>query len=143
MIPTNPYPLLPGLNKDTIILNDFMRSLLLEALCSRMDLIEFFRQHLRIELSSQLPDRESNGTCPWCGSANDDDTPTFFVNTKSGKCHCIQCNREDDFLSILCEKKNMQLHQALYYLTGCLEERMNLILHGEADGNNNQSSAIR
>ena len=101
--------------KNQVILSDYMRDLLLQAICKHMDVPRFINSHL--ELPVEFTRTKGTGPCPWCRTAG-----TFSVDKKTGRCSCSQCGRKDDLLTLTSEKKNLPLHNTLFYLTGCLQE---------------------
>ena len=101
-------------NQEPVVLNDYMRGLLLTEICRRMDVARFFMYTLRIPV--EFTRTKGTGPCPWCGAAG-----AFTVHKKTGRCRCSQCGRSDDLLALFNEKENSELHGTLSILTGYLQ----------------------
>ena len=99
---------------EPVVLNSYMRGLLLAEICKRLNLPGFFRYTLGIPL--EFGKTTGRGPCPWCRKAG-----AFTAGRKTGQCRCSRCGRTADLLTLVNEKENQELHSTLIFLTGYLE----------------------
>jgi hypothetical protein len=100
---------------DSITLTPYMRELLLEEICSRINIIEYCQYILNAPFTQSIQNTFSGG-CPYCAGYQ-----AFVINKATGKYFCISCRAEGDFFTLMCEKQCRDLNAALQVLTGCLK----------------------
>lgn len=109
------------INQDNITLTPYMRSLLLDEICRRMNIIDYCHYILHITLEQSIKNTFT-GDCPFCRGYQ-----AFVINKSTGKYFCINCRVEGDFLTLMCKKDNNDLNSTLSVLSGYLkaEEKRN------------------
>jgi phage/plasmid primase-like uncharacterized protein len=101
--------------QDKISLSPYMRSLLLEEICKRMDIINYckFFYHLTFKKCTK---HTFTGDCPYCSGRR-----AFAINSTTGKSYCTACRQESDFLTLMSTKENIGLNSTLNRLSGYLK----------------------
>jgi len=102
---------------EPLVLNDYLRTILLTEICKRMDISIFFDSYLKLPL--KYAGTKGVGICPWCHT-----TGSFTVNKKNGTCSCRNCSRKSDLLNLVSKYQQFtHLNGALEYITGYLESQ--------------------
>jgi phage/plasmid primase-like uncharacterized protein len=99
-----------------ITLTPYMRDLLLDEVCRRMDIIDYCNCSLHITLELNIKDIFI-GECPFCN-----DRDSFAINKATGKYCCVNCDTEGDFFTLMSKKDGRDLDSTLQVLSGCLEK---------------------
>ena len=102
---------------EMISLTSYMRDLLLEEICSRMDIIEYCKYFYHLTFTQSLKDTYT-GDCPFCRARN-----SFAINKVTGKSYCLACGKERDFLALMSKRDGRDLNGTLQVLTGYLEAK--------------------
>jgi len=100
---------------DRITLTPYLRGMLLEEICSRLNIVEYYQFVLGNPFTRGIRNN-FEGDCPFCFSIK-----TFVVDRGTGKYFCITCKSKGDFLTLLCEKEDRDLNAVLQVLTGYLK----------------------
>ena len=100
---------------DQITLTPYMRSLLLEEICKRLNIIEYCEYFLNAPFTQSIKNTFT-GNCPYCAGYM-----AFVINKSNGKYFCMTCKCEGDFLTLMCEKERRDLNATLQVLTGYLK----------------------
>jgi len=101
---------------EKIDLTPYMRTLLLDEICSRMNIIDYCNITLHSTLEQNIKDIFI-GACPFCH-----DQDAFAINKATGKYICVNCNTEGDFFTLMSKKEGRDLNSTLQVLSGYLEE---------------------
>jgi hypothetical protein len=100
-------------NKITLPL--FIRSLLLEEICRRIDIIDYCDYWFHLTFKKCIK-HTYTGDCPYCSGHQ-----AFAINSTTGKSYCMACRNEGDFLTLMSTKENIDLNSTLHRLSGYLE----------------------
>jgi hypothetical protein len=100
---------------EQITLTPYMRSLLLEEICARLNIIEYCEYFLKRPLTQSIQNTFT-GNCPYCAGYM-----AFVINKSNGKYFCMSCKCEGDFLTLMCEKEHRDLNASLQVISGYLE----------------------
>jgi DNA primase len=113
---------------DTVILSPYMRGLLLEEICRRMDIIEYCKYVYNHTFKQSIKNTYT-GDCPFCSGYQ-----SFVINSTTGKSYCMSCGKEEDFLSLMSIKEKIDLNSTLNRLSGYIEadEKSKLVYSGGA-----------
>ena len=103
------------INENKIILPRFIRKLLLEEICKRMDIIDYCDYWLHLTLKKSI-NHTYTGDCPYCSGQQ-----SFILNSTTGKSYCMACRKEEDFLTLVSIKERSDLDGTLHMLSGYLE----------------------
>jgi hypothetical protein len=102
--------------RDKVSLTPYMRALLLDEICRRMNIINYCSSILNITLEQNIKNTFI-GACPFCN-----DCDAFVINKSTGKYLCVNCSTEGDFLSLMAKKEGRNLNSSLQVLSGYLEK---------------------
>lgn len=100
-------------NKITLPL--FIRSLLLEEICRRIDIIRYCQSFYNLTFKKSIK-HTFTGDCPFCSGSK-----SFAINNVTGKSYCMACKKEGDFLTLMSTKERIDLNSTLHRLSGYLE----------------------
>ena len=100
---------------DTITFAPYMRALLLEAICSRMDIIDYCKYFHHLTFKKSI-NHTYTGDCPYCSGHK-----SFCINSSTGKIYCMACKQEGDFLTLVSKQENINLDITLHRLSGYIE----------------------
>lgn len=103
------------ITRNKITLPPFIRNLLLEEICKRIDIIDYcdYWYHLTFK---KCIDHTYTGDCPYCSGYQ-----SFVINSTTGKSYCMACKKEEDFLVLMSIKERIDLNSTLHRLSGYLE----------------------
>jgi Fe2+ or Zn2+ uptake regulation protein len=102
--------------REKITLTPYMRALLLDEICRRMNIISYCHSILDISLEQSIQNTFT-GDCPFCSGHQ-----SFVINKSTGKYFCINCRANEDFLALLVKKEGRDLNSTLQVLSGYLEK---------------------
>jgi hypothetical protein len=102
--------------RDKVSLTPYMRALLLDEICRRMNIITYCSSILNITLEQNIKNTFI-GACPFCH-----DCDAFVINESTGKYLCIHCSTAGDFLTLMSKKEGRNLNSSLKILSGYLEK---------------------
>jgi len=100
---------------EKIRLTTYMRALLLEEICSRMDIISYCKYIYNL-IFTKSTKHTFTGDCPFCSGYK-----SFVINSVTGKSYCMACRKEEDFLTFMSIKERIDLNSTLQRLSGYLE----------------------
>jgi len=100
-------------NKITLPL--FIRRLLLEEICKRIDIIDYCDYWFHLTFKKSIK-HTYTGDCPYCSGHQ-----SFVINSTTGKSYCMACRNEGDFLTLMSTKEEIDLNSTLHRLSGYLE----------------------
>jgi len=100
---------------ETITLSSYMRALLLEEICTRLDIIDYCKYFYHLTFKKCIKDTFT-GDCPYCSGHQ-----AFALNSVTGKSYCMACKQEGDFLTLMSTKENIDLNSTLNRLSGYLK----------------------
>jgi DNA primase len=100
---------------ETITLSSYMRALLLEEICRRMDIIDYCKYTHNL-LFKRCIKNTYTGDCPFCSGHQ-----AFAINSTTGKIYCMACKQEGDFLVLMSKLENIDLNSTLNRLSGYLK----------------------
>ena len=101
--------------QNKITLPFFIRSLLLEEICKRIDIIDYCDYWFHLTFKKSIK-HTYTGDCPYCSGHQ-----SFVINSTTGKSYCMACKKEGDFLTLMSTKENIDLNSTLHRLSGYLE----------------------
>ena len=101
--------------QNKITLSLYMRALLLEEICKRMDIISYCKFFYNLIFKKSIKDTFT-GDCPFCSGHQ-----SFAINSTTGKSYCMVCKKEEDFLTLMSIKERIDLNSTLHRLSGYLE----------------------
>jgi glutaredoxin len=107
---------------EKISLTPYIRALLLEEICSRMDIIEYCKQTFHLKLN-HFKGSCYKGKCPFCRHKN-----VSLLSKKTGHFSCPHCKKVSDFLHIIAAYKDYDLNETLAYISDYLEKAEELEL---------------
>jgi phage/plasmid primase-like uncharacterized protein len=102
--------------KDAISLTSYMRALLLDEICRRMDIIEYCKQTFAIKLN-HFKGSAYKSNCPFCRQKD-----VFLLSKKTGRYSCTCCKHVSDFLDLVAFSKKYDLNDTLAYISEYLEK---------------------
>ena len=105
---------------EKISLTPYMRNLLLEEICKRMDIIDYCSCFYNFILKPGIKNTFT-GSCSFCSG-----NQSFTINKATGKIFCCVCKREEDFLTLMSKKDGCDLNSTLQVLSGYLEKEEEL-----------------
>jgi hypothetical protein len=107
---------------EKISLTSYMRTLLLEEICSRMNIIEYCNQAFGLKLH-HFKGSCYKGKCPYCRQKN-----VSFLHGKTGHFSCPHCRKASDFFHLVGVFRNCDLNGSLAYISDYLEKAEELEL---------------
>jgi len=100
---------------ETITLSSYMRALLLEEICKRVNIIDYCKFFYHLTFKQRIK-HTFTGDCPYCSGHQ-----AFAINNTTGKSYCTACRQENDFLTLMSTKENIDLNSTLNRLSGYLK----------------------
>jgi hypothetical protein len=97
--------------EDQITLTPYLRALLMEEICSRIDIVEYYQFILDAPFTRGIRNT-FEGACPFCKGNRE-----FVINAHTGKYFCTTCGCEGDFLTLLNKTRHLTLDAALGFLS--------------------------
>ena len=94
----------------------YIRLLLVEEICSRMDIISYCNSTMGLGLF-HFKGSTYKGTCPFCRQKK-----VFALNKMLGIYTCPSCKKVSDFFNLLSWSKSCDLNNALAFLSRHLEK---------------------
>jgi hypothetical protein len=101
---------------EKIDLTPYVRALLLDEICRRMNIINYCKCTLNITLEQTITDIFI-GDCPFCHGQD-----AFAINKATGKYCCVNCDTEGDFFTLMSKTDGRDLNSTLQVLSGYLEK---------------------
>ena len=96
---------------DQITLTPYLRELLLEEICARLNIVEYYQFILNVPFTRGIRSTFEGG-CPFCRASQ-----AFVIHADTGKYFCTACRQEGDFLMLMSRKYNRDLNITLEALT--------------------------
>ena len=100
---------------ESITLTPYLRDLLLEVICERLNIVEYYEYLLNAPFTRSIRNTYT-GDCPFCGASR-----TFAVNKVTGEYYCLDCPQKGDIFKLMCEKERLTVNRAIEVFTGCLK----------------------
>lgn len=101
---------------EKVTLPPYMRKLLLTEICESMDIITYCLRELGLVFCPGMRNFYS-GYCPYCLECD-----AYHINQKTGRCFCVSCGDESDFITLVCDRKGYDVSESLCFLSSHLEE---------------------